>query len=743
MGTYYAHSNEYDKSKWQSLSDHLIRTGELARELGRDAGVSTLAQIAARLHDIGKYNQAFQRKLEGAHIRVDHSTAGAQEVLTLFQQTPNQKLLATLLAYCIAGHHSGLPDFGSVIDTETDGTLQARMKKKTGDFRAYSTEIDPATFVMPERLAIKPNKESPGFSVAFLTRMVYSTLVDADFLETETFMNGGVKPRGGYASLLTLCQQFNQFLHRFDHPDKPINEKRTETLKACLAKAAENPGFFTLTVPTGGGKTFASMAFALNHAVSHGLNRVIYVIPYTSIIEQNAAEFKQCLGEENVLEHHSNFDWEQHKRGAEADTPDDQTNSALGKLKLAAENWDIPIVVTTNVQFFESLFANRSSHCRKLHNLAKSVVIFDEAQMLPREYIRPCMYAVYELVKNYGASAVFCTATQPSVQRFLPEGTVLQELAPNPQALFDFYRRVQVRNAGIISDADLIQRINEQPRALCIVNTRKHAKGLFEGLVDEGRFHLSTLMCPVHRKETIATIRVRLKDGQPCRVVSTQIMEAGIDVDFPVGYRAISGLDSIIQAAGRVNREGKATSGDVVVFEPDSPFVKRTPAYIRQGAEVAKSILRRFGDDPVSIAAIEAYFNELYGIQDKRAFDAKGILACFEKGTRDLNFDFKTAAEKFKLIENKTVSVIIPYDDNAWTILKDLRISQYPASFARKLQVYTVNIYEQEFQALQNQALVVMYADTYAVLNDMKYYHAETGLKIPESGGGEAIFIDR
>ena len=742
MSTYYAHSNEYDQSKWQSLNDHLRNASELAYDLGSDAGVSTLAQIAARLHDIGKYTQAFQRKLEGAHIRVDHSTAGAQEVFNLFQQTPNQKMLATLLAYCIAGHHSGLPDYGSPTDVETDGTLWARQKKQPQVYSDYKTEIDPAMLVLPERLSIRPIKDYPGFSLAFLTRMVYSTLVDADFLETETFMNGGEKPRGGYASIEALCQQFNKFLQQFNNPTNPINQKRTETLKACIRKAAEKPGFFTLTVPTGGGKTFASMAFALNHAVAHGLKRVIYVIPYTSIIEQNAAEFKRCLGDENILEHHSNFDWEQYKHGVDTETLDDQTNSIYGKLKLAAENWDIPIVVTTNVQFFESLFANRSSRCRKLHNLAKAVIIFDEAQMLPREYVQPCMYAVYELVENYGASAVFCTATQPSLQRFLPAGTQIQELAPDPQALFNFYRRVQVKNAGKVSDADLIEQVNGQPQALCIVNTRKHAKGLFDGLTAEGRFHLSTLMCPAHRKETITTIRKRLKEGQPCRVVSTQIMEAGIDVDFPVGYRAISGLDSIIQAAGRVNREGRQASGDVFVFDPDSLFVKRTPAYIRQGAEVAKSILRKFNHDPVSIAAIEAYFNLLYGLQDSQAFDAKGILACFEKGTGDLNFDFKTAADKFKLIENKTVSVIIPYNDDVVALLQALPFSQYPASFARKLQVYTVNIYEQEYQALQSQALVDMVADTYAVLNDMDYYHAETGLKIPESGGGEAIFFD-
>ena len=336
----------------------------------------------------------------------------------------------------------------------------------------------------------------------------------------------------------------------------------------------------------------------MRHAAIHGLKRIIYVIPYTSIIDQNAAEFKNCLGIENVLEHHSNFDWDKNFAHTETEYYDDKTDNAKDKLKLATENWDIPVVVTTNVQFFESLFANRSSRCRKLHNIAKSVIIFDEAQMFPRDYLKPSLYAIYELVKNYGASAVFCTATQPSLGQFLPKEAVLTELITNTQALFDFYKRVQVKNIGKIPDDELIQRINGHPQALCIVNTRKHARGLFASVIDEGRFHLSTLMCPVHRKATIATIRQRLKTGLSCRVISTQIMEAGIDVDFPVGYRAISGMDSIVQAAGRVNREGREKSGNLYVFEPDSVFCETHPGLYptgRRGGEKDLAKLPRPG----------------------------------------------------------------------------------------------------------------------------------------------------
>ena len=741
---YYAHSKkEIDKSEWQLLKDHLFNTADLAEKFGADAGVSELARTAALLHDLGKYSKAFQARLDGSPRKVDHATAGARTAIELFNENDLEEWLATMLAYCIAGHHTGLPDHGSAIDVGGEGTLSARLdpgKTKLEDFSAYKTEIDTATLAVKSR-SIKTAQEHQGFSLAFMTRMLYSALVDADFQETETYMNEGEKPRGEYASIEDLSQKLNAHLRKFENPVSDINKKRTETLKACIEKADSEQGFFTLTIPTGGGKTLASMAFALNHAVKHGLKRVIYVIPFTTIIEQNAGVFKECLGEQNVLEHHSNFDWNP-KRDENTESADDQTKNVLHKLKLASENWDIPIVVTTNVQFFESLFANKSSRCRKLHNLAKSVIIFDEAQMLPREYLDPCMLAVKELVQNYGASAVFCTATQPALDKRLP-GVNFTDLVPDSQALFDFYKRVQIKNLGKVPDAELIEKINAHQQVLCIVNTRRHAKGLFDGLAGKVRFHLSTLMCPAHRKETLKTIRQRLADKLPCRVVSTQVMEAGIDVDFPVGYRALAGLDSIIQAAGRVNRNKNNPMGDVFVFAPETPFIKKAPIFIKQGATVAESILRDFKDQPDSKQAIEAYFNFLYNLQDeKTAFDVKKILAYFEKNTGELDFDFKKAAEDFRLIENNTIAVVILYNEEAKELLERAKYHPFPYKFARQLQMYTVNIYENEFEKLQSKGVIETYNETYEVLNNMDYYDENTGLILPADVGGEAVFFD-
>ena len=736
---FFAHRREgEDREDWQPLIEHLKNTAEMAREFGRTANVADLAYIAGLAHDLGKYSNEFQQRLEGKRMRVDHSTAGAKELQVLLKGMP-QEVFATLLAYPITGHHTGLLDYGDSTDLMGDGTLMARLKTDVCEFGAYKTELNLTSLPFPQRLHIRPPKNHLGFSLSFLTRVVYSALVDADFQETETYMQGK-KPRGGYDDIPALRDKLNAHLCQFENPTTEINRKRTETLKACVEKSREKPGFFKLTVPTGGGKTLASMAFALNHAAAHGIRRIIYVIPYTTIIEQNAEVFKEILGEENVLEHHSNFDWEQKKRQA-GENPDDRTNSAYAKLKLAAENWDIPIVVTTNVQFFESLFANKSSRCRKLHNIADRVIIFDEAQMLPREYMRPAMSAVWELVTNYGASAVFCTATQPKLEQFLPEETEPTELAPNPQDLFDFYRRVEVKNLETLTDEELLERLNAHEQALCIVNTRRHASGLFGGLQGVGNYHLSTLMCPAHRKAKLAEIRARLESGQPCRVVSTTVMEAGIDLDFPVGYRALSGLDSINQAAGRVNRNMKFGMSQMFVFEPKSEFVKRTPRYIAQAVEIARRVLREHAASPISIPAIESYFGQLYSYQDPQTFDYKHVMACFDDNNG--KFKFETAARLFQIIEDVTETVIIPFNDVARALIEELKFTQYPSSTLRKLQPYTVSIYQGEFDNLSGKGAILTIADAYAVLNPdhfEKRYDPDRGLLVPESGGGEGLF---
>lgn len=737
MTRFFAHRREGEpREQWQPLIEHLKNTAELAREFGQDANIGELAYIAGLFHDLGKYSEEFQRRLEGGP-KVDHSTAGAKELQHLLKlKGSSGEALASLLIYPILGHHAGLPDYGNEIDVE-GGTVCARLKRAIPDYSAYKSELELSTISVPQRVHIRPYPENGGFSFAFLTRMIFSALVDADFQETETYMQGA-RPRGQHDDITTLKNRLHEYLERFKNPIDEIGKNRNSTLQACIEKGqTEVPGFFSLTVPTGGGKTLASMAFALHHAAKHSLRRIIYVIPFTTIIEQNAAIFKDIFGETNVLEHHSNFDWENKNRTI----PEDLTNNVLEKLKLAAENWDIPIIVTTNVQFFESLFANTTSRCRKLHNIARSVIIFDEAQMFPREYMRPAIAAVWELVTNYGASAVFCTATQPGLERFLPKGTKITELAPDPQQLFDFYKRVEVKLAGSLTDDELLARLKGHEQVLCIVNTRRHASELFSRLHGDGNFHLSTLMCPAHRRAKLADIKQRLVNGETCRVVSTTVMEAGIDLDFPVGYRALAGLDSINQAAGRVNREMKRNMSELVVFEPQSPSIRRTPTFLAQTAAVARLVLREYSHEPISIPAIQKYFEQLYNFHDPKSFDSKQIMACF---TELGKFQFATAAELFQIIEDQTESVIIPYNNEAESLINKLRFVQYPLPVLRALQPYTVAIYRHEFERLSEKGVILTINDVYYVLDPNlvgQYYHPDRGLILPERSEGEGLFF--
>ncbi|NMC86487.1 MAG: CRISPR-associated helicase Cas3' [Anaerolineaceae bacterium] len=739
---YYAHSLGKEKAAWQTLTSHLKGTADLVLQLGQGTGVEPYAYVAALFHDLGKYSLLFQKRLQGSPLPVDHSTAGAKEIEYLYGANPQQRVIAEMLAYCIAGHHSGLMDFGSSIDLPTEGTLRGRLKKELPDYSAYAGEAALPDPPFPTRLPLVPTSSTGKFSLSFFTRMIYSLLVDADFQDTETFFNGGKRPRGEFATIDTLLQRLELFLTKFPEPVTPVNQQRAQTLHECIAAAKQAPGLFTLTVPTGGGKTLSSLAFALTHAQRNHLSRVIYVIPYTTIIEQNASVFKACLGEENVLEHHSNFDWEAASKAVGADVVDDQTNLVTEKLKLSAENWDVPVVVTTNVQFFESLFANRSSRSRKVHNMARSVLIFDEAQMLPREYLEPCMRAVNELVTNYGASAIFCTATQPVLARFFPPASSFHEISHHPAQLYERYKRVQVTFDGKLTDVEVAQRLNEQEQGLCIVNTRRHAQALFKELILEESFHLSTWMCPQHRHQVITEIRRRLQQGAPCRVVSTQLMEAGVDLDFPLGYRALAGIDSIIQAAGRVNREGRLSSGMLHVFEPETASIRKLPQELAQSAQVARSILDKYPADPICLEAIKDYYTLLYDVQGKQAFDSHHILDCFEKEhSEPTDFSFATAAQNFKLIEENTVALVIPFADQVQELLEDRRLLAKPYLLLRKLQPYTINVFENELNNLQRKGAIHFVNEEIPVLQEMQFYSLKTGLILPEEINGEAIMM--
>lgn len=717
---YVAHSND---NRIQTVEEHLAGTAELAKEFASPFGADEYGYCVGELHDVGKYSAEFQRHILRNGPKVDHSTAGAKAAL---QASPSG--VGKILAYCAAGHHSGLPDGNG----PAESTLAARLKRNVPDFSAFYREVDLPAFLPKSAPPIHMIGKG-GFTASFFIRMLFSCLVDADFLDTERFVSGGTVYRGAGESIPVLLRKLEKHLAAFEHPVGTLNEKRCEILHLCQQKASGPKGLYTLTVPTGGGKTLSSLAFAFRHAAEHKMSRVIYAIPYTSIIEQNAAVFRGILGKENVLEHQSNFAFPNCKE--EHETKEQE------KLKLASENWDVPLVVTTNVQFFESIFANRSSRCRKLHNIANSVIIFDEAQMIPRDYLQPCVYAISELVRNYGCTAVLCSATQPALQGLFPPEVPSTEICENISELYAFFRRTRMVQAGELDDNALARQLNGQNQALCIVNTKKHALELYLQLKRQGSFHLSTLMTPVHRKRILDEIRRRLAEGRSCRVVSTSLIEAGVDVDFPVVYREEAGLDSEIQAAGRCNRENRrpAEESRVVIFRSEEKYRGHLPARIQMPADITKIVEEQYADI-ASPEAIRCYFETMYRVSGSQ-LDRESIVEQFERGAADnFNFPFASAAEKFHLIDTEQNSVLIPKDQDAQGLLQKLRAGEKSRELFRALGPYCVNIYPDHFKALYDSGKIELLDSGFAVLNDLDAYSEETGLSF-SPGSGSAYFV--
>ncbi len=710
---YYAHSTDSaDKSEWQSLGVHLQNVASLASGFAAVFGAGDWGRFAGLLHDAGKATAAFQRRLEGSAERVDHSTFGAR--LAREKAGP----LGLLLSYAIAGHHGGLPD-GGLQET------QLHYRLKHGKVPADVALLPVVDIRKPLKPPFKMKRDEAGFSMAFFTRMLFSCLVDADFLDTEGFCSPekhADRPSEGPEQLTPLKSKLDHHLSQLaaKADPSPVNRLRQQILTQCRIKATSSPQIFSLTVPTGGGKTLSSLSFALDHAIANKQRRVIYAIPFTSIIEQNAGVFQDILGREQVLEHHSNFK-----------EKDEMEEVAYNRRRgLAAENWDAPVVVTTNVQFFESLFSNKPSRCRKLHNIANSVIVLDEAQAIPTEYLEPCLAALRELVERYRCTVVLCTATQPAfsdqgLHNRLPE---VNEIIENPRRLYEDLRRTEVRFIGKLTDAELAARIEVEKQVLCIVSTKPQARALFEMLPKgAGNFHLSTNMYPEHRRRVLNGIRDRLKRDQPCRVVSTTLVEAGVDLDFPVVYRAMAGLDSIAQAAGRCNREGELNKvgqlGQVFVYEPEQPT--RMP-WVKRCATRAAEALRSLPDaEPIGLEAMCRYFGLLYDVQD---LDKEKIYSLLNGLTPELYFPFREVGDAFRFIEDDSIGVIIPAEPAAEKLVQELRYSEYPRTVLRKLQPYTVGVRRKEFAFLSAAGALEELDDAYPVLRNMSTYQKCVGL---------------
>ena len=694
----------------QTVEEHLRGTSRLCGNFAAAFGEEKRGRFLGLAHDIGKYSESFQKRLHGGP-KVDHATAGALECAKAREEA---------MALCVLGHHGGLPDFGNPrTDCAGAPTGAGRMKKGllAGGIPDYHWQ-GPLPYPGPLPAMTDP------YDLSMWVRMLYSCLVDADYLDTEGFMAQTPPMRTGADSLYVLLERLNAYIAPWFPGNTELNKSRCAILSECMEKATNPRGVYSLTVPTGGGKTVSSLAFALKHAVARGLSRIIYVIPYTSIIEQNAGVFRKILGDNNVVEHHSGVSFDE----------DGETNGSNQFHRLAAENWDAPVIVTTAVQFFESMYSNRPSQCRKLHNIANSVVIFDEAQMLPTCQLLPCVGAMASLVSRFQSTVLLCTATQPVLgdlfRRFCPDRPIT-ELCDRVPELFRDFRRVTYRDGGVLSDEALAEELRQQNQVLCIVNTRKAAQDLYALLPEDGRYHLSTLMYPAHRKQVLETVRERLTRGLPCRVVSTSLIEAGVDIDFPAVWREMAGLDSIAQAAGRCNREGKRSpdSSMVTYFQSEHPV----PVLQRVPVRAAREALEK-GSDPAEPETVKCYFTALRSLVGEN-MDKAGIV----KTARENLLPMETLAKSFHLIDSETRTVYIPRLDGE-AACRPLLNGTASREDYRKAGQYGVSVYTQQFQSLWNAGDIQLLSEDSAILTNLDLYDSEMGLST-EADVGKGVFI--
>ena len=730
-----AHISE--DAREQTVQEHLQGTAKYCSSFAKEFRAEELGYYTALFHDIGKYSSEFQRRLLANGVKVDHSTAGAWEMMKEAMNKHSSEYITS--AFCVAGHHGGLPNGGTRSDIEA-GTFYSRIQKaKTGKLPDYSAwehyrEEIPILAQLDGKIGCTRDR-------MFFTRMLFSCLVDADYLDTEEFMQGKARECEYKETIDELNIKFDEYIKGWFPPKGKLNQLRCDILTSCINQGEKaDKGLFTLTVPTGGGKTIASLAFALKHAREKNMKRIIYVIPYTSIIEQTASVFREVLGYNNILEHHSNM------------SVNDENDSEITKLNLmiaqATENWDMPVVVTTAVQFFESLYSNRTSSCRKLHNIANSVVIFDEAQMMPMPYLRPCIYSISQLVEKYGCSAVLCTATQPSLEslfyEFVPELS-FTELCPTHIYVNSVFKRVVFQYRPKSSLAEIANEMNKMEQVLCIVNSRKSAQEIYRSLDGEGVFHLSTLMTANHRKQTLECIRKRLSENKTCKVISTSLIEAGVDVDFPTVFRELSGLDSLLQSAGRCNREGKRKVEDsiVTIFKTEDSI----PPLFRMGAALSEKILSHYEDISES-KAIKEYFEDYRRHKGRSALDKEGIMDLMDSQ----RIPFRTIAEKFKLIEENTSTIYIPIGVGA-ELLNEFRSGNRNRRIIRNLSQYSVSIYDQHqreriesgikmivrTEELSADVMQLDGTEDYELIN-LNLYSDSVGLSL-EADYGKALFI--
>lgn len=716
---YIAHIN--DKSEEQSVLEHLNGVEKLCREWAIPP-IKDLAATAGKLHDVGKYSQKFQEKIAGNdHIQVEHAICGAKEVAeSLGKNSP----YTTLLQYVIAGHHTGLPDGGTNADTEDEPTLKGRLKRKTEDYSACRNEV---VFESPTNEAADyffkdcpKNKDGQAEMIerfAFLTKYVFSCLTDADYIDTERFCQPD-SARGMGGDFSKALERVNEKLGQFS-ADTTVKAARAALQKQAFENIDSNSDISFLQMPTGSGKTLCSLKLALEYAIKNGKERIIYVIPYTSIIEQTADIFSKLLGDSvEILEHHSNYDFEENKNNKFLST-------TAEKLRKSCENWDAKLIVTTNTQFFQSLYHYKGSRLRKLHNLANSVLVFDEIHTLPINNLQPCLRGIGYITKYLNSHAIFLSATMPDFMEYLTKYANMAKIREliTDKSCFDSFKNCKYTFIGHADHEKIAFEAAQCENALCVVNTRKAARELYS-VISGKKYHLSTFMTPVNRSETIQKIRNAIDKKEPFTVVSTSLIEAGVDLDFAAVFRQLSGLDSILQAGGRCNREGMRKNSQVFIFEGDDTPKK---GEIPLRSEIAKGLMKEY-EDISSVECIKKYYerllkkhsdvierNSIYRFNENN-FDGNGV--------RIDSIPFRSYANYFNYIESEAIAVVIPHTKDTEELLKR---AEFDKSAKRKLQRYSVSVYPNMLRNLIERGIVSEQSGMY-VLSSMQYYSEETGL---------------
>lgn len=704
-----------DDGRKQLLLDHLNGTSKLCRENANEFWAD-IAEFVGQIHDIGKYTSGFQKRINGAeNIRVEHAICGAKEVA----KAP-PKSYVPMIEYCVAGHHSGLPDGGTKVDGEEDSTLHGRMKRKTGDYSAYENEVK---LEYPKdnlrELFDVSNQREIIERYSFFTRYLFSCLTDADFIDTERFVTPNTD-RGIDGDFQKAYEKVCEKLNSFKIETK-LQESRSIIQEQVYKSVESNANVYTLNMPTGSGKTLCSIRAALKTAIENKKKRIIYVIPYVSIIEQTAKVFEDIFGDVlPVLQHHSNYDFDDDKN-------EDENEITSEKLKRSCENWDAKLIVTTNIQFFESLYHYKGRRLRKLHNLADSVIIFDEIHMLPIDYIQPCLRAIGYVTKYLNSTAILMSATMPNYDKFMERymSGVKIENAVKDTSLFNVFDKCRYEYIGKCELASLAEKAQEYDNALIIVNKRKTARKLYD-ICSGNKYHLSTYMTPLHRSEIIAKIKEDIKNGINTTVISTSLIEAGVDLDFKAVFREIAGIDNVLQSGGRCNREGKMDMGDVFVFETDGgnyQTKKKSDIIIR--ANITRNLFEEF-ENISTDKCIKEYYGRLLNYKEKK-IEENTITAIMGNDLRIDGIPFRTYAESFNFIDNQVIGIVIPCDENRGLIkeLKDGKLS-----VKRNLQRYSASVNKDEFKELFQIGIIETLDCGVCILANTDYYKSDVGLTL-------------